>query len=121
MTRLLLCGPMRGRPFYNADAFYNAAYALRRAGYEVYNCVEEEACAGFRHYLDTFTPEQIAAFQAASLAAVDFCDGLALLDGWQNSHGTGVEVGKAQRLGLPYITVEAWIGKAERERLDTST
>ena len=109
MTRLLLCGPMRGYEHYNAPAFEDAAAKLRAAGYKVVSPVEMDRAAGFDHYRDVATPEQVAQFQAAFLAAMDTCDGLALIAGWQNSEGVGVEVGKAMRLGLPYRTVEAWV------------
>ena len=108
--RLLLCGPMRNHLFYNAPAFADAARLLRAAGYEVVSPVEMDRAAGFDHYRDTVTPAQVAAFQSLFLGAMDNCDGLALIAGWEKSQGVAVEVAKARRLGLPYLPVEAWIG-----------
>jgi hypothetical protein len=112
---LLLCGGMRGYEHYNAPAFDAAAAQLRAAGYDVVSPVEMDRAAGFDHYRDTATPEQVRQFQAAFLARVKDCDGLALLPGWERSEGVRAEVDEAARRGKPWITVEAWIGMANRK------
>jgi hypothetical protein len=115
MTRLILCGGMRGYEFYNAPAFESAAAQLRAAGYEVVSPVEMDRAAGFEHYTMTATPEQVAAFQAAFKAEIATSDGLALLPGWEKSEGVKAEVEEARRWRLPYVTVEAWIGMTKKE------
>jgi pimeloyl-[acyl-carrier protein] methyl ester esterase len=55
------------------------------------------------------------AMLAAFLARVKDCDGLALLPGWVRSEGVRAEVDEAARRGKPWITVEAWIGMANRK------
>lgn len=39
-TKLYLCGPITGIPNHNRDAFDGAAAALRGAGFEVFNPLE---------------------------------------------------------------------------------
>ncbi len=114
MTRLLLCGPMRGLPHYNAPAFEAAAAQLRAAGYEVVSPVEMDRAAGFDHATMTATPGQVRQFQTAVLAEIAGSDGLALLPGWEKSEGVRAEVDVARRWGKPFLTVDAWIGMARR-------
>lgn len=115
--KLILCGPMRGYLHYNAPAFEEAAIRLRAAGYEVVSPVEMDRAMGFNHYRDTATPEQVRQFQAAFKAEIAGSDGLALLPGWERSEGTKAEVEEARRLGKPFLTVEAWLGMKERNRM----
>ena len=115
MTRLCVVGPMRGYAHYNAPAFEAAASRLRAAGYEVVSPVELDRAAGFCFETDTATSEQVAAFQAAALREIDTADGLAMIEGWERSRGAAKEVEKARGLGLPFETVEAWVGLKERK------
>ena len=112
---LLLCGPMRGIQHYNAPAFDAATAQLRAVGYSVVSPVELDRTFGFNHYTMVETPEQVRQFQAAFLARVKDCDGLALLTGWERSEGVRAEARAAGELGKPWITVEAWIGMANRK------
>ena len=115
MTRLVICGPMRSLPHYNAPAFESAAARLRAAGYEVVSPVEMDRAAGFDHYRDTATAAQVREFQAAFLATIAGSDGLALLPGWEKSEGVHWEIMRAIECGKPYVTVEAWVGLTKKE------
>jgi hypothetical protein len=114
MTRILICGPMRGMTHSNAPAFDREAARLRAAGYEVVSPVEMDRAAGFDHYRDVATPEQVRQFQAAFKAEIAGSDGLALMPGWEQSEGVAAEVEEARRLGKAYLTVEAWAGLAKQ-------
>ena len=113
--RLMVCGPMRGIPCYNAPAFEDAARRLRAAGYRVVSPIEMDRAAGFDHRTMTATPEQVRQFQAAFLAQLGGCEGLALLPGWERSKGAMAEVDEAWSRGMACVTVSAWIGMVERK------
>lgn len=98
VKRLYVCGPMTGMPELNFPAFHAAAKRLREAGFEVVNPAE-------------LNPDPGASWLACMRRDVQhlaLCDGVATLDGWQNSRGARVEVGLAEGLGLPVASVWRW-------------
>ena len=112
--RLYLAGPMTNKPHYNADRFALAASILRSYGYAVVTPIEidKRVDPTFDHYAHRATAEQIARFQAASMAEMATCDGVALLPGWRDSEGTVREVDMAMRLKIQCAEIPAWIGLA---------
>jgi hypothetical protein len=115
-VKLYLAGAMRGKPAYNAAAFGIEAIRLRSAGYRVVTPIEidRRVCPTFCHYCHVATAEQVAQFQAASMAELATCDGVALLDGWEASAGTAQEIALARSLRLTVGTVDEWMAVAYR-------
>ena len=90
MKRIYIAGPMTGLPEFNYPAFRAAAERLRALGYDVENPADnpEPTCGSWLGYM------RMAVRQLA------LCDGVALLPGWQNSHGARIEQQLATQLGL---------------------
>jgi hypothetical protein len=93
MNRIYIAGPMSGLPDFNYPAFHAAAERLRGLGFDVENPAEnpEPRCGTWLGYM------RMALTQLAK------CDGVALLDGWQDSRGARIERELALKLGLPVI------------------
>ena len=101
--KIYIAGPMRGWPNFNYPTFHFYAARAREAGFAVVNPAEIGAQFG--------TPEEIngnhallAAVVAAELHALDTCNAICLLPGWEKSEGARRELARALQLGLP-ITV----------------
>jgi len=111
--RLYICGPMRGIPFYNAPAFDAAAARLRADGDEPVSPVDIDRSDGlvFEDY-PLGTEALPSGFDLPSLIrrdldAIDTCDGLVRLPGWERSTGTAVETAYAAFIGLPVFEYES--------------
>jgi Domain of unknown function (DUF4406) len=89
--RLYIAGPMTGMPDYNYPAFRATAEGLRAAGYEI-ECPAEN---------DPPESGLWADWLRLGLAQVLRSDGIATLDGWQESRGARLEVHVATELGMP--------------------
>lgn len=115
MTKLYIAGPMRGKPEFNFPAFFAAERDLENAGYETVNPARRDVDGGF-DYKGMTGNENISeqGFSLRDALAWDLdqiakeCDGVALLDGWQNSKGARAEVATARALGLPVYKVLSW-------------
>lgn len=92
-----LSGPMSGLPEYNYPAFNEAAAKLRALGYTVLNPAE-----GFDgdHDLpyDTYIRRDVE--------SVLNCNMIALLDGWEMSAGSHLEVAIAVGIGVPVALLD---------------
>jgi hypothetical protein len=113
---LYLAGPKRGRPSYNAPAFDAAAASLRAAGYSVRSCVEEERRDGFDHETRVATPVEVERFQRLSLALLESCGGVAIMDDWHLSAGVRAQMAQAREDGQPVATVRKWLELAKENR-----
>lgn len=112
---LYLAGPMHGRPRFNFPAFMDAANRLRVAGYLVHNPAEADIIRdGFNP--DRDTPRPLSYYMPKNERAINDCDGVALLPGWETSDGTGLEICIAFRAGLPVLTVGDWLSKIGGEK-----
>lgn len=98
MRRIYICGPMRGRPGDNHDAFNRAAERFRALGWTVLNPVEigEEM-----HKNDPTVPD--SEYLRADVVALATCDAIALLPEWDHSVGARCEVGNAITFGLRFF------------------
>ena len=113
--KIYIAGPMRGFPDFNYPKFNDYAETHRAVGWEVVNPVEIGADYG--------TPDQInadhallAAVMAAELHALETCDAIYLLDGWQNSEGARKELATAIAYGLKiYLAPVVYIPLIRRE------
>lgn len=94
---LYLSGPISDTPDY-VTRFADAAERLQAAGYTVVNPVD--LCEAGWDWDRCMTVD---------LAALRDCDGVAVLDGWEASRGSRIELGEAFRWGLPVRTVAHWV------------
>lgn len=101
-TRLVLIGPMTGRPRFNYPAFEDAANALRAHGAVVVSPHENEPprCGTW------------AGWMRASLAGLVTCTHGVLLDGWKDSKGALLEVRVAKALGMELLTLREALERA---------
>ena len=102
--KVYIAGPMRGLPDFNYPTFNFYAERAREAGFAVVNPAEIAAQFG--------TPEEIngnrallAAVVAAELHALDTCNAICLLPGWEKSVGAKRELARALQLGLSICVV----------------
>jgi hypothetical protein len=105
--KVYIAGPMRGFPRYNAPAFRYAAKELRELGWEIRSPVEMDKEVGIDVSVlpeDTdwsnFPPD----FDSAScykrcFGALEWCDAVYCLRGWEKSLGAQAEIHMAQWMG----------------------
>lgn len=86
--KIFISGPMKGYPNWNKEAFDRAEKRLRELGYDVFNPSWMQFYEGWSH-------EEI---RAIDLDAIEKCDAIAQLDGWQESIGAQEEFEQAKRL-----------------------
>jgi hypothetical protein len=96
-VKLYLSGPMTGRPGFNYPAFHDAAARLRGAGHEVFN--PAESFGG-----DTSLPRDV--YMRHDLEQLLQVEAVAVLPGWEASHGATLEVRVAHELGLPVVDAD---------------
>ena len=97
--KIYIAGPMRGLPNFNYPAFHYYAKAHRDVGWDVENPAEIGAKYGTPEQINA-DPATLAAVIAADLIALETCDAVFLLDGWQNSSGARTELAAALHYGL---------------------
>lgn len=121
--KLYLAGPMRNYPLLNSREFDRVATLLEEAGYTVVNPINLDREEG----LVFLTEETIQAtairlpdgtideehYLARDFAYLATCDGVALLDGWENSAGTLREIAEADRLDIYVRPVSRWLELSE--------
>jgi len=103
--RVYVAGPMRGYRLCNFPAFDTAAGKLKLAGWDVVNPAELDREAGIDPAeVDQMDEAQQSQFlrdcMRRDLQEICSCDALALLPGWEDSHGVAVELQLAKMLGL---------------------
>lgn len=98
--KLYIAGPMRGIESFNFPAFDRARDWLVENGYTPVSPADLDRSVG----IDEKTEQLPAGFLQFSLlrdaSALSSCDGLVLLEGWENSTGCRFEVAAAMFLGL---------------------
>ena len=113
--KIYIAGPMRGLPDFNYPKFNQYAQAHRMAGWFVVNPVEIGADYGTPDQINA-DPALLAAVMAAELHALETCDAIYLLDGWQNSEGARKELAAAIAYGLKiYLAPIVYIPLIRRE------
>lgn len=93
-----LAGPMTGIQDYNYPRFHELADKIRDNGFIVRNPAE------------SFNGDQSASraqYAVHDAALIAHCDAVAVMDGWEHSHGARFETHEAALLGLPVICAEA--------------
>ena len=102
MKRIYISGPMTGMPDLNKPAFIAAEEALRAAGFDVVNPVNNglpDSAEWHEH-------------MRADIKMLMDCDGVALLPGWIGSRGACLEEYNAQRLGMKVAVLSLWMAEA---------
>ena len=97
MRKLYISGPMTGLPNYNELEFYRAQELLADFGFMPIN--PHLGLSPYWDYEDYFR---------RSLMLLLMADGVALLDGWENSKGAQTEVAVAGSLRLPTKGLAEW-------------
>lgn len=100
--KLYIAGPMTGYPELNFPAFHAEAARLRALGFEIVNPAEINAdpCV---EWLECMRRD---------IRALVLCDGIALLEGWEESRGAKVEHKLARGLGLRVYMASHLVGLA---------
>ncbi|MDD7317110.1 MAG: DUF4406 domain-containing protein [Prevotellaceae bacterium] len=89
--KVYIAGPMTGYENYNREAFFEAAIKLKLRGAEPVHTASLPDGLGYEVYLEK------------SLEALDGCDAICFLRGWEESKGALMEYGYAKSRGLPEI------------------
>lgn len=97
--KIYIAGPMRGKHAFNYPAFNYWAKLHRDVGWEVENPAEIGAGYGTPKQINADTA-LLAAVVAAELHALETCDAIFLLPGWENSVGARKELAAALACGL---------------------
>ncbi|WP_175980038.1 DUF4406 domain-containing protein [Caballeronia zhejiangensis] len=100
--KLYIAGPMSGYPELNFPAFHAEAARLRAMGFEIVNPAEIDVGPN---------PDWLTAMRADIKQLVD-CDGIALLQGWEQSPGANVEHALARGLKLRIFQARHIVGLA---------
>ena len=106
---IYIAGPMRGYPQYNFPAFFEAERRLLAAGNRPINPARMDTDAGFVPDVSPVDEAFMRDAMERDCAAICQCDGIALLDGWQNSSGVFVERTLAKFLGLDVRPLSEWL------------
>ena len=121
MSRTLyVAGPMTGHQFFNFPAFHEAERTLAEAGFDVVSPAAADEAVGFdpidlgltgfedvsEHFPDGSTLADVLQKDLGIIA--QNVDGIAVLDGWEESKGAQAEVALARALGKPVRTVGEW-------------
>lgn len=104
VSKIYVAGPMTGIKDFNYPAFNTAAARLHAAGFEVLNPAETDTRMG-----TTPGEQSWQWYMRHALRMLADADGVALLDGWEQSRGATLEHRIARSLNLPTGTVGLWI------------
>ena len=122
--KLYLAGPMRNYPLLNSREFDRVATILEEEGYTVVNPKNLDREEGLNFTTEETIQATIihlsnGAIDTEHYLARDFqylatCEGVALLDGWEDSVGTRREIAEADRLGIPVYPWLMYLAKNGR-------
>lgn len=111
--KVYVAGPMTGYDEWNFPAFAKAARDLRAAGYEVTSPHEIDLEGGFDPSGNGEGFDLRAALERDVEEVLD-ADGVALLDGWEDSPGAVIEVLAAGSKGAEAKPVREWLRRGGR-------
>jgi len=105
------CGPMTGIENFNFDSFYKACAKLESQGYKAINPAALDSESGYPLVrLQSLTPDEFQVFLKGAmkrdLDALQQCDAIALLPGWESSKGARAEKAVAEWLGLEVMYLD---------------
>jgi len=108
--RIYITGPMSGHPGFNYDAFDRAEEQLAESGQEPVSPADPTQ-------LDQDDPDELApgvSYEDCLAQAVEkllSADAVALLPGWEDSHGARLEVALARRRGMEIRPLSSWLDR----------
>jgi hypothetical protein len=116
-VKLYLAGPMTGIADFNYHAFHAAATQLRGAGHTVFNPADNDIANGFDPRGTSGDPAEAKALGFNLRKALkqdlswicDHAEGIALLEGWEESKGARTEVALGHALGIEAWLCWAWL------------
>ncbi|RLB68244.1 MAG: hypothetical protein DRH08_01485 [Deltaproteobacteria bacterium] len=102
--KLYIAGPMAGLPNFNYEAFNHAERVLIDRGFSTVNPASLDKPEELQH-LDFETGGGVVGAQRARFLKRDFaelarCDGIILLDGWEESIGANCELAASLIMGI---------------------
>ncbi len=110
MRKVYIAGPMRGYPNFNFDSFDAASTKLRHNNWTVISPAEiDRLHEGWGQYppkgfvLSFDFMQKCIRRDVAMLLEFKLGDAIFLLDGWEDSSGTSVELALAKYLGLTIL------------------
>lgn len=121
-ANLYIAGPMRGIPYFNAPAFFEAEAMLTLRGYTVFNPAQRDVEQGLDHKkCPTGSTQELEdhGFALGEAMAFDLwyvcqqADGIVLLPGWQLSRGAVAELAACQAVGKPAFVYDAELNDIE--------
>lgn len=97
--RLYIAGKMTGEPMFGFPRFMAAEAALEAMGHTSFNPARKDLEDGFNPELDS--PKPLRDYMIDDVPALLKCDGLCVLEGWEQSRGAVFEVFVALYFGMP--------------------
>lgn len=118
--KLYLAGPMRGYPEFNFPAFAEAAFGLRFLGHDVFSPAEKGEEVELTNAPDLQDDEAFRrkVFKIDTAYICDEAEGIALLDGWENSSGCRAEVALARAIGIPVYKIVYYVPGISLRKID---
>ena len=103
--KLYIAGPMTGIVDFNYPAFYEAVQDLGNIGYVTLSPTDSELKnkSGIRY------GKSREWYLKHAIRMVTKADGIALLEGWEQSEGAKLEVHVGQHLGLDIRPIGMWL------------
>ena len=108
VEKLYASGPMTGYPKYNYDAFEEATDQLRGVGYDVFS----------PHEVKGGDDWSWADYMRADIPGGLGAQGIAVLEGWQESRGATAEVNLGHMLGIYVLHKGLWLSQRLAESCD---
>jgi Domain of unknown function (DUF4406) len=107
--RVYIAGPIAGMPDGNKEAFLLRVKQLTDAGHEPLNPwdigAEHEGYECIGEPVEHSTDHLYGCYLRGDIMRMMFCDGISLLDGWENSKGAVTEEHVARSIGLKLVTI----------------
>lgn len=119
MRTVYLCGPMRGYPAFNVDAFMAVEADLIERGWKVYNPARHDMVMGLNPYryptgeADNLPLGFIYQAMRWDVQHVAKADAIVCLPGWEQSVGGKLELRVALACGLAIYSVQVGRGVLE--------
>lgn len=116
--RPYIAGPMRGYELLNFPAFDAARDRIKALGQDPISPADLDRQSGM-HEADVISEEDMSrtlreCIKRDVIAICDYSDSVVLLDGWEKSSGSAVEIALAHFLKLPVYELEEYIDAHRR-------